>query len=89
MPDISSPWRIMEIREDIEEAIKEIHSDYTRENGLYVDPKFRARVEQRFKEAVEILGKAYCYAENIQKLIEGDNGDESFLEALEKDLKWK
>ena len=84
--DISSPWRIKEVQEEVSECLKEIHSDSTRENGLFIDPKFRARVEQRFKEALVILEMAYCYAENIQKLVEGDNGDESFLKALEEDL---
>ena len=89
MPDISSPWRIKEIEEDIEYALKEIHSDISREDGLYVAPKLRRLVKLRFIEATEILEMAYRYAENIQKLVEGDNGDESFLEALEKDLKGK
>ena len=89
MPDISSPWIIMEIREDIEEAIKEIHSDPDREDGLYIDPKFRESVELRFKEAFLFLDISYDYAYNIQKLIGGDNGDESFLKALAKDLNGK
>jgi hypothetical protein len=84
--DISSPWRIKEIEEEIEDAINKIHAFPNRENGLYIDPKFRDRVERRFKEAVEILGKAYIYAYNIQKLVEGDNGDASFLKALDEDL---
>jgi len=89
MPDISSPWRIKEIEEEIRETLKDIHSDHIREDGLFIDAKYRARVEQRFQEAIEILDKAYDYAYNIQKLVEGDNGDESFLEALGKDLNRK
>jgi hypothetical protein len=86
MTDISSPWRIKEIQEEIEEALKEIHSEPNREYGLYVAPKFRRLIKQRFIEAVEILEMAYRYAHNIQKLVEGDNGDESFLKALGEDL---
>jgi len=87
MPDISSPWRIKEIQSEIEHTLKEMHSSKKRiEFGFYVDPKYRKKIEARFQEAVEILDKAYAYAYNIQKLVEGDNGDESFLKALAEDL---
>ena len=86
MPDISSPWRIKEIQEEIEEALKEIHSEHNREDGLYVAPKFRRIIKQRLIEAVEILEMAYIYANNIQKLVDGDNGDDSFLKTLVEDL---
>ena len=71
MPDISSPWRIMEIREEIEEAIKEIHSDTNLETGLYVDPKYREKIETRFH---------YDYVYSIQKI----TGTNLFLKRLKK-----
>jgi hypothetical protein len=43
-------------------------------------------VIEKFKEGLEILRKAEIYAQRIDWLISGDDGEESFLERLKEDL---
>jgi hypothetical protein len=66
-------YRIKEIYEHIEEAI-------TREI-------YQHDVIEKMKEGIEILKKAEIYAQRIDWLLSGDDGEESFLSRLEKDLK--
>lgn len=41
---------------------------------------------QKFKEAVDILRKAFVYTQRIDWLLSGDDGEETFHERLEEDL---
>ena len=41
---------------------------------------------QKFKEAADILKKAFVYAQRIDWLLSGDDGEEMFHERLEEDL---
>lgn len=41
---------------------------------------------QKFKEAAEILKKAFVYTQRIDWLLSGDDGEETFHERLEEDL---
>jgi hypothetical protein len=43
-------------------------------------------VIMKFKEGIEALKKAYVYAQRIDWLLSGDDGEESFLRRLEEDL---
>lgn len=43
-------------------------------------------VIEKFKEGLEILRKAEVYAQRIDWLMAGDDGDETFLERLKEDL---
>jgi hypothetical protein len=40
----------------------------------------------KFKEGLDILRKAEVYAQRIDWLVSGDDGEESFLERLKEDL---
>ena len=40
----------------------------------------------KFKEGVELLLKAQVYAQRIDWLLSGDDGEKTFLERLEEDL---
>lgn len=51
--------------------------------------KYPDEVIEKFKEGVEILRKAQIYAHRIDYLLSSDDGEESFLERLEEDLKTK
>ena len=42
---------------------------------------------EKFKEAVKFLRIAHIYAHRIDWLISGDDGEESFLEQLDEELK--
>lgn len=41
----------------------------------------------KFKEGVELLLKAQVYAQRIDWLLSGDDGEQTFLERLQEDLK--
>ena len=49
--------------------------------------KYPDEVIEKFKEAVDILKKAEIYAQRIDWLLSGDDGEESFFIRLEEDLK--
>ena len=48
--------------------------------------KYPDEIIEKFKEAVNILRKAYIYAHRIDYLLSGDDGEESFIERLSKEL---
>ena len=48
--------------------------------------KYPDDVIEKMKEGVEILKKAEIYAQRIDWLLSGDDGEENFLSRLEKDL---
>jgi hypothetical protein len=51
--------------------------------------KYPDDVIEKMKEGVEILKKAEIYAQRIDWLLSGDDGEESFLSRLEEDLNKK
>lgn len=59
----------------------------------YPDEKFfhaySDEVVEEFKKAVQHLGVAYVYAQRIDWLVSGDDGEESFMERLKDDLTLK
>ena len=48
--------------------------------------KYPDEVIEKFKEGVDILRKAHVYAQRIDWLISGDDGEESFLKRLKEEL---
>jgi hypothetical protein len=51
-----------------------------------IDNKYPEEVIEKFKEGIDILRKAAIYAQRIDWLLSGDDGEETFLERLKKDL---
>jgi hypothetical protein len=51
--------------------------------------KYPDDVIEKMKEGVEILKKAEIYAQRIDWLLSGDDGEKSFLSRLEEDLNKK
>lgn len=47
---------------------------------------FPPEVIEKFKEGLKVLRQAYVYAQRIDWLLCGDDGEDNFLERLEKDL---
>ena len=43
-------------------------------------------VIEKFKEGVDLLRKAKAYADRIDRLVSGDDGEQTFLERLKEDL---
>ena len=56
----------------------------------YPEDKFHYQypdeVIEKMKEGIEVLKRAQIYAQRIDWLLSGDDGEESFLKRLEKDL---
>jgi hypothetical protein len=48
--------------------------------------KYPDDVIEEFKKGLDILRKAHVYAQRIDWLISGDDGEESFRERLKEDL---
>lgn len=48
--------------------------------------KYPDDIIEEFKKGVEILRKAYVYAQRIDWLLSGDDGEETFMERLKQDL---
>ena len=51
-----------------------------------IDNKYPEEVIEKFKEGIDILRKAAIYAQRIDWLLSADDGEETFLERLKKDL---
>lgn len=66
--------------EDISNEINELISD-----GDILNEYSKQTINE-FKNAVEILNKAYIYAQRIDWLLSGDDGEESFHERLNEEL---
>lgn len=63
------------------EYVKEHH------HGKPNNRNFSEETIKEFKKGVEYLRKAYVYAERIDYLLSGDDGEEEFHKRLQKDLK--
>jgi hypothetical protein len=95
-------WHINQIADDVEKLIERNGREKTREElkeeGWRGDDwykkypedlwyyKYPDEVIEKFKEGLIILRQAAVYAQRIDWLVSGDDGEESFLERLEKEL---
>lgn len=85
-------YQIKDIAESIERELfkmgKEIPKGerewYFSETHYYDYPK---EVKDQFKKAVRYLKVAYIFAQRVDWLLSGDDGDDTFLERLDSDLK--
>lgn len=89
---------IESIQEEIDKNGREKTKEELREWGGYdpeyyekypdekYHPEYSADVINEFKIGVEKLKEAYIYAQRIDWLLSGDDGEESFLERLKEEL---
>ena len=77
-------FRIVQIYETIESYINKQgkETDY---GGTY--ETFEPEVLKRLEDAIKFLKMAHVYAQRVDYLLAGDDGQEKFLERLESDLK--
>ncbi len=73
--------RIRYIADDIEQEIAKSGKPEDLNHYKYPD-----EVIAEFKNAYEMLRKAEIYAQRVDCLLAGDDGDQSFLERLKSDL---
>ena len=81
--------RIRDIADSVEDIIRKNgkKKDYkvsSWENEYYYE--YPPEVIEKFKEGLDILRKAEIYAQRIDWLVSGDDGDETFLERIKEDL---
>jgi hypothetical protein len=95
-------YRIREIADQIEDVIYKNGKEKTEEElseWSHYDPEYFERypdekyhykypdeVIAEFKKGLDILRQAEVYAQRIDWLLSGDDGDETFLERLKEDL---
>ena len=95
-------YKIGYIIEEIEEVINDNGRKKTKEElkqEVWRDPnwykkypedlfhyKYSDEVIDKMKEGIEVLKRAQIYAQRIDWLLSGDDGEESFLRRLEEDL---
>jgi len=95
-------WHIEQIADDVEKLIEKNGREKTRdelkEEGWRNDDwyekypedlchyKYHDEVIEKFKEGMKALRVAAVYAQRIDWLISGDDGEESFLERLKEEL---
>jgi hypothetical protein len=65
----------------VKNGVEKTHEELKNEGWKYPD-----EVIDKMKEGIEILKKAQIYAQRIDWLLSGDDGEESFLSRLEEDL---
>ena len=79
--------------EDIEDYIEdhwleEEEKEYIRKNKHTIPNRYEFNKEtiKEFKKGLSILRKAYIYAQRIDWLLSGDDGEESFHKRLKEEL---
>lgn len=89
-------YQIKMLAEELEEMIesqgKEKEDLYSSKEWYeeFPEDKFNRtypdEINEKFKEGLDLLKKAYIYAQRIDWLLSGDDGEASFLRRLEEDL---
>lgn len=62
----------------------EYYKDYPEEKYY---PTYPPEIQEKFREAVKALRIAAVYAQRVDWFLSGDDGEESFLERLDNELK--
>ena len=77
---------IATICEEVKLLIETNGSDEKDEWGYKLHYNFQEPIIEKFKEAIPILQLAYIYAQRIDWLVCGDDGEELFFERLDEDI---
>jgi len=80
-------YRIGVIADEVEQLIDSNEDDSIGEWGEKRGSFYRKEVIDEFKTGLGLLRRAAIYAQRIDWLVSGDDGEDSFLERLEEDLK--
>jgi hypothetical protein len=79
-------YQIGSIADDIEQLIIDNDSDELDDYGYRKGCHFTKETVEEFKQALFILRKAHVYAQRIDWLVSGDDGEDSFHRRLKNDL---
>ena len=78
---------LLEIAEDLVIAIFNNNSEEKNEWGDNIGNRYNAETIVEFEKAVKVLKIAYVYAQRIDWLLSGDDGEDSFHIRLQAQLK--
>lgn len=79
-------YKISQIADDIDQLVRDNNNQERDEWGDTKGSNFSAETIDEFKKGIEILKQAYVYAQRIDWLISGDDGEDTFHEQLKDDL---
>lgn len=83
-------FRIGDIEKIIEEELYKLENDASDDefdcDYGFLEDQYRDDVIKRFEEAIVTLKRARIYAHRIDWFLSGDDGPESFLKKLEREL---
>lgn len=79
--------RIYDMAEDIEDIINNNESKEKDKWGEDIGYQFPPEIIKHFIEGVRALKIAHIYAQRIDWLVSGDDGEKAFLKRLAEDLK--
>jgi hypothetical protein len=79
-------YQIGSIADDIEQLIIDNDSDELDDYGYRKGCHFTKETVEEFKQALSVLRKAHVYAQRIDWLVSGDDGEDSFHRRLKNDL---
>lgn len=79
-------WKIQMIADEIEQLIIDNDSDEKNEYGETKGYHFTEDTITQFKSALALLKVSYVYAQRIDWLVSGDDGEDSFHRRLKEDL---
>lgn len=82
----SSTFAMLDIANDIENAIHNNGSDEKDNYGSLRYSNYPPEVIAEFRNAVKVLNQAYVYARRVDYLLSDDDGEESFLARLAEEL---
>lgn len=80
-------YAIERIAEEIELLIQTNNSNTVNEFGDTEGRHYSPETIAEFKAAAVLLRRAYVYASNIDWLVSGDTGEESFMDHLQAQLR--
>lgn len=79
-------YQIDRIAEDVSHLIENNDSEALDDWGGHIGRKYNNDVIDKFREAEQVLRRAYIYAQRIDWLLSGDDGEEQFLLRLAREL---
>ena len=79
-------WEIGNIADEVEQLILDNDSEELNEYGDRKGSHFTPETTEEFKKGLVILRQAYVYAQRIDWLVSGDDGEDSFHNRLKFEL---
>jgi hypothetical protein len=79
-------WKINSIADDIEDLIFHNGNQDKNQYGDRIHQEYSPETIEEFKNGLELMRKAYVYAQRIDWLVSGDDGEDSFHIRLKHDL---